>query len=128
VLFCVSKYGTEEVVCGVKVRRNIYMLLYARTTCVAACKSGPRAKAVDELGGDIEVLRWPQTCSSPFVSGCLERKTCGNAESDVNGVGFGCWEREICAWHADGVEELGNSWSAVAEKSELESGRYLLNS
>ena len=53
---------------------------------MAACKSGPRAKTVDELGGDIEVLRLPQACSLPFLSGCWQTQTQGIAETEVDGV------------------------------------------
>jgi hypothetical protein len=46
--------------------------LYASTlvtTCISAFEVGTHGQGRGILGKDIEVLKLPQTCSSPFMSG-----------------------------------------------------------
>jgi len=100
---------------GEETQENVWMeCLYASTlvtTCMSACEVGTHGQGRGILGRDIAVLKLPQTCSSPNMSGRASIQTCGNTEINASSVGGGRWEREICAWRSVRVERLGKkSW------------------
>lgn len=79
--------STEQVIC-VKVEKHketkqfdVYIQGQAQAACMSSCLPKPRAKAVELLGKDIEVLRWPQTRSCSSLTGskvAAMQQTCRN--------------------------------------------------
>jgi hypothetical protein len=102
-----------------------YMFILPQST-TKPYSQRPIAKLAQHLGADIEVLRMPRSCSLVLLTGPHSRETGGIAETEANSAGRACWVREICAWRAVGVEELGMPRDRVVEESALDAEGGLL--